>query len=106
MSRRPRVGSIGASDKRPRGSPTGDTPGNKRRSSQSRDVRPQEARSSQRQLFSTLWTEQEDCALVEFILLTRSDQFWPADKSSTFWDSAARYVFSRSKSTQKRSGIM
>ena len=100
------------SEKRARGSPTGITPlqESKRQSGERRAQRKGTRPPSQRQLSfcpgntGDKWTEQEDGALVEFILLTRSDQSWPADKSSVFWDSAAQYVFIRSKSTQKRTG--
>ena len=87
----------GGSEKRPRGSPTGITPRKdpKRRSSQPR---------SQRQLF-TEWTDRENSALVEFVLLSRPDNSWPADKSTVFWDNAAHYTFIRSGSAYKRSGI-
>ena len=109
----------GRSEKRQRGTPTGRTPqqpqkrpgGEERRtggdggSIWGKSVRA----SAQKRLFSTLhaWTTPEDGALVEFILLTRPlDKVWPADKGSTYWEGAAKHVYSRSGSSVQRTGMV
>lgn len=94
-------------EKRERGSPTGVTPRqpHKRpaRESQRKDVHP----PAQKQLpFSTpQWTEVEDGVLVEFILLTRRSQSWPAEKGSDYWNGAAKHVLSCLRSSVLRTGI-
>ena len=74
--------------KRGRSTPTGTTPKQdaKRRSSGAR-----------RSLFSspaTSWSQSEEKALVEFIMLT-SPYCWPLSMKPEYWASAAEFVHSR-----------
>ncbi len=111
--------SVGRSgpEKRPRGSPSGVTPlqQEKRAAAEPRDVvmrrkgPKKDARSRKRLSFTSgsaadPWSEIEDSALVEFILLHRPGQGWPSDRSPSFWDSAADFVRMRSGSGVLRTG--
>ena len=90
-----------APEKRPRGSPTGDTP---LKVYKRPTVDGQSRGRADKRLFLS-WTDQEDCALIEFVILTRSGEYWPtSEKSSTYWDSAAEFVYTKSGSCHKRSG--
>ena len=97
--------------KRPRGSPTGITPLQdlKRPSALSRQ-RDGTHVSKKKLAFSETtsrhqWSELEDCALVEFILLTRPGPSWPFEKGLEFWDGAAKYIHRRSGSHLQRTGV-
>ena len=95
-----------AGDKRPRGSPTGDTPLQKQK--EQRVTRETECSKARRRLpfgnTADSWSESEESALVEFILLHRPGTRWPADKDKKFWDGAATFVRDRSESTMLRTG--
>ena len=41
------------------------------------------------------WSEEEEKALVEFIMLSTDGKSWPATKSERFWNSAADFVSQR-----------
>ena len=41
------------------------------------------------------WSEEEEKALVEFVVLSTNGKSWPATKSERFWDSAATFVSQR-----------
>ena len=87
----------GASEKRPRGSPTGDTPlqPSKRHpvpAESSRRTRAETGRAG-RSLFSAPWNDAEEYALIRFVLLTRTDDRWPSEKSTTYWESAAEFIY-------------
>lgn len=41
------------------------------------------------------WTEDEDKALVEFILLSRPGDNWPQTKKMDYWSSAALFIHHR-----------
>ena len=92
-------------EKRPRGSPTGVTPLLKEKRHAGR---PKEVVKVQRRLpfISTadVWSDSEQSALVEFILLHKPGTSWPADKNTSFWDAAATFVHIRSRSDQVRTG--
>ena len=39
------------------------------------------------------WSDSEQIALVEFILLHKPGRRWPAEQDPRFWDSAAEYIY-------------
>ena len=39
------------------------------------------------------WSDSEQIALVEFILLHKPGRRWPAEQDPRFWDSAAEYMY-------------
>ena len=51
-----------------------------------------------------VWSDVEQSALVEFILLHKPGTSWPTDKNMSFWDAAATFVHTRSKSNNLRTG--
>ena len=64
------------SDKRPRGSPTGHTPLQEKKKSAS--VQHKVSKGRRQLMFA--WSDMEQGALVEFILLHKPSQTWPADQ--------------------------
>jgi hypothetical protein len=88
------------SDKRPRGSPTGQTPlqQEKKTASVQQSKQGQQSRGQQsRRQLTFAWSDTEQSALVEFILLHKSCQSWPADQDYQFWSASAEFVAMRSK---------
>lgn len=83
-----------------------------------RPVRARRCVSSKRELFPALqksppplqpsvetWTEEENKALVEFVLFYGDQTVWPShSKKSRFWVDAANYVQCRSRATNRRTG--
>ena len=61
-----------------------------------RDTLAQERQHPRRQL-AFAWSDSEQSALVEFILLHKPGLSWPADKDLQFWNAAAEHVAMRSK---------
>ena len=56
---------------------------------------------------SEAWSDEENKALVEFVLFHCDPAVWPShSKTSKFWKDAADFVHQRSKTTVKRSGMM
>ena len=108
-----------ASEKRSRSSPTGCTPlqRGKRSTTELRKVGESHQSSSRhcqprrrRLAFAKTdapgaWSDGEQIALVEFILLHKPGRRWPADQDPRFWDSAAQYVSMRTK-RDARSGTL
>ena len=95
------------SDKRPRGSPTGQTPlqQEKKTASVQQSKQGQQSRGQQsRRQLTFAWSDTEQSALVEFILLHKSCQSWPADQDYQFWSASAEFVAMRSKQ-KARSGV-
>ena len=88
-----------ATDKRARGSPTGETP----LQTTKRRLTGSSSRGRACRSMFLPWTDVEECALIEFVLLTRTGERWTTEKSSTYWKSGAEYVCMRS-GCQKRSG--
>ena len=103
--------SLTACEKRPRGLPTGYTPLQIGKRS---TKEPKERDSADRQLRrrrlafakTDAWSDIEQSALVEFILLHKPGRSWPAEQDCKFWDAAAEYVAMRSKRDVLRSGII
>lgn len=89
--------------KRPRGSPTGNTP-------RLVEKRPAAAKVKARRRLPFVsptdgaWTAAENSSLVEFILLYKPSTSWPADKDESFWNAAASFVQMRSESGLLRTG--
>ena len=52
----------------------------------------------------TTWTDDETRALLEFMLLYRPSDKWPATKNKQFWTSAAEFVELRGNGRIRRSG--
>ena len=52
----------------------------------------------------TTWTDDETRALLEFLLLYRPSDKWPATKNQQFWTSAAEFVELRGNGRMRRSG--
>lgn len=100
----------GAGDKRCRGSPTGDTPlqqGKKQQrdaaghwSSSTKNLRRRKLPFS-----DSAWSDFEQSALVEFLLLLRPGERWPADQDEKFWKAAAEFIAMRSETDIQRTGI-
>ena len=88
------------SEKKPRGSPTGDTP---RQKDKRREV---QAQASRKKLSFNVskWSDLECSALVEFVIHKKGGHSWPFGKETQFWDSAAEYVKQRTESEILRSG--
>ena len=92
------------SEKRPRGSPTGNTP----RLVEKRPAAAKFTAKARRRLpfvsSTDAWSDAENSSLVEFVLLYRPSTSWPADKDGSFWDAAASFVQTRSESGLLRTG--
>lgn len=55
---------------------------------------------------SDAWSAEENQALVQFVLFYGDPQVWPTHaRSSKFWDEAAQFIFQRTKSLAKRTGM-
>lgn len=88
--------------KRVRGSPTGVTPRQPEKRSSTLGEQ-----SKKRLSFSYAaptasrvpgnWSESEDNALVDFIMLTSTGESWPSTISEVYWTAAARHVHQLSK---------
>ena len=105
-----------SSKKRPRGSPTGETP--QQASKVSSTSRFRGNPSARTILFSTPvlaprdsiipysadWSAQEKLALVEFLLFY-GFSMWTNTKNDLFWRKCAEFVGMRAKSSVKRTGI-
>ena len=107
--------------KRPRGSPTGETPysASKKRINRAKCSKArrnltyesvdtgQNPRSRNKVLHD--WSTEEVKALVEFILLNSRSigdcDTWPATKNIEYWDAAAEFVFHRVDNSLKRTGM-
>ena len=50
------------------------------------------------------WSEAENLALVEYLLLHTPEK-WPATKKLSFWNSVAEFVWVRGSGSVKRSGM-
>ena len=51
------------------------------------------------------WSDEENKALVKFVLLYYNGDGWPSyKKASMFWKDASEYVKQQSNATQKRTG--
>ena len=50
------------------------------------------------------WSDEENKALLTFLLLNRPEDSWPATKNRGFWSSAAEFVQQVGKGTVRRSG--
>ena len=93
-------------EKQPRGSsPTGVTPRakEKRFAGGSKEI----VKTRRRLPFiitTDVWSDVEQSALVEFILLHKPGTSWPTDKNMSFWDAAATFVHIRSNSSKLRTG--
>ena len=105
MSDPPEVDTRGDGEKRPRGSPTGETPlqTSKRRPTESALRSRAGTGRAGKSLFSP-WTDAEESALIQFVLLTRADDHWPTEKSCTYWEGAAEFVCRAVSGCHKRSG--
>ena len=104
-SERSKVSLRSASEKRSRGSPTGCTPlqKGKRSTTELKEVGESQQTGShhcqprrRRLAFAKTdaWSDSEQIALVEFILLHKPGRRWPAEQDPRFWDSAAEYICS------------
>ena len=88
------------SKKRPRGSPTGDTPKQK---DKRREIQPQISRK--KLIFNaSRWSDLECSALVEYVIHKKGGHSWPFGKETEFWDSVAEYIKERTESEILRSG--
>ena len=103
-SERSKVSLRSASEKRSRGSPTGCTPlqKGKRSTTELKEVGKSQQTGShhyqprrRRLAFAKTdaWSDSEQIALVEFILLHKPGRRWPAEQDPRFWDSAAEYIY-------------
>ena len=103
-SERSKVSLRSASEKRSRGSPTGCTPlqKGKRSTTELKEVGESQQTGShhcqprrRRLAFAKTdaWSDSEQIALVEFILLHKPGRRWPAEQDPRFWDSAAEYMY-------------
>ena len=103
-SERSKVSLRSASEKRSRGSPTGCTPLQKGKRSttelkevgESQQTGSQHCQPRRRRLAfakTDAWSDSEQIALVEFILLHKPGRRWPAEQDPRFWDSAAEYIY-------------
>lgn len=99
-------------EKRVRSSPTGKTPVRplkkavpRRRLLVAAEKDPDPTNESAGTRSHVVWTEEENKALLEFILLHKPEDKWPATKCTRFWGSAADYVMMRGKGTAKRTGM-
>ena len=103
-SERSKVSLRSSSEKRSRGSPTGCTPlqKGKRSTTELKEVGESQQTGShhcqprrRRLAFAKTdaWSDSEQIALVEFILLHKPGRRWPAEQDPRFWDSAAEYMY-------------
>ena len=103
-SERSKVSLRSASEKRSRGSPTGCTPlqKGKRSTTELKEVGESQQTGShhcqprrRRLAFAKTdaWSDSEQIALVEFILLHKPGRRWPAEQDPRFLDSAAEYIY-------------
>ena len=111
-SERSKVSLRSASEKRSRGSPTGCTPlqKGKRSTTELKEVGESQQTGShhcqprrRRLAFAKTdaWSDSEQIALVEFILLHKPGRRWPAEQDPRFWDSAAEYIYVAMRSIEK-----
>ena len=116
---RPLAFSAEMAEKRLRSSPTGNTPRqpSKRLSLRSRVLTFTEDSDSgshsespatravlPRTSLGGTWSDEENKALLTFLLLNRPEDSWPATKNRGFWSSAAEFVQQVGKGTVRRSG--
>jgi len=104
-----------SSQKRPRGSPTLQTPYRKSKRIPLRQLDQNGNSLSPRVLSQTFsrrskktkekWTDAELKALTEFVLLHGEGDAWPAHKQDEFWRRASEFVQTRSGQTTCRTGM-
>ena len=110
-SERSKVSLRSASEKRSRGSPTGCTPlqKGKRSTTELKEVGESQQTGShhcqprrRRLAFAKTdaWSDSEQIALVEFILLHKPGRRWPAEQDPRFWDSTAEYSHALEEAVQ------
>ena len=89
--------------KRTRSTPTGETP--KQVAKRYQTVSSTSSPGARRSLFSSptsTWTDLEEKALLEFVMLT-SPESWPQSMKPVYWQSASEFVHARCGTTQKTS---
>ena len=95
--------------KRPRGTPTLQTPQRPLKRIPLRESGGLQAQSSRRlpffpQTSAATWSQEELKALVEFILFHCSVEKWPTHKLQEFWRNAAEFIKKRTHASYSRTG--
>ena len=95
--------------KRPRGTPTFQTPRRPRKRAPLREIVAQEGEAvpARRLSFDAApqsWSGVEVKALVEFVLFHSTGERWPTHKQTVFWSNAAEFVKKRARTSHVRSG--